>query len=136
MSPSTTSNLPIRETTTRMTVPPPLADLLTYATNQQAMLDNVPPAHQAKMMSEAINRHSKGNNAIRKTYISISHHSKPPTTMQSLALAKRSTPSVKLKPSTTVFMINQHVWVANNRFIQPTDAHQYTHGIALFVLAS
>jgi hypothetical protein len=54
------------------------ADLLTYATNQQAMLDSIPPAHLAKMMSEAINCHSKGHNAVRKTFISISHHSRPP----------------------------------------------------------
>jgi hypothetical protein len=54
------------------------ADLLTYATNQQAMSDSIPPAHLAKMMSEAINRHSKGHNAVRKTFVSISHHSRPP----------------------------------------------------------
>jgi hypothetical protein len=66
----------------------PSADLLTYATNQQAVSDNVPPAHLAKMMPEAINRHSKGINAICKSYVginaicksyvSILHHSRPP----------------------------------------------------------
>jgi hypothetical protein len=41
---------------------PPSADLLTFATNRQST-DHIPPAHLAKLMSDAINKHhSKSSN--------------------------------------------------------------------------
>ena len=39
----------------------PPADLLTYATNRQSS-DHIPPAHLAKLMSDAINKHGSNSN--------------------------------------------------------------------------
>ena len=54
----------------------PPADLLTYATNRQSA-DHIPPAHLAKLMSDAINKHH-GNSNTRKINVSITHYGTPP----------------------------------------------------------
>ena len=47
-------------------------DLLAFATNR-ADSASIPPAHLARMMSEAINRNSKKPGSTRKTNVAISH---------------------------------------------------------------
>jgi hypothetical protein len=55
----------------------PPADLLTYASNRQSS-DHIPPAHLAKLMSDAINKHTSKSTNTRSINASITYYCTEP----------------------------------------------------------